>query len=63
LVAEPEVLGLIPPDTVTDLGHHVLPQMLARKMPIAGYPIRQRLIDIGTPEKYSRAQEWAAHRT
>jgi NDP-sugar pyrophosphorylase family protein len=60
LVAEPEVLDLIPPDTAVDLGHHTLPQMLARKMPIAGYPIRQRLIDIGTPEKYGRAQEWAA---
>jgi NDP-sugar pyrophosphorylase family protein len=60
LVAEPEVLDLIPPDTVADLGHHILPQMLAHKMPIAGYPIRQSLIDIGTPEKYRRAQEWAA---
>jgi NDP-sugar pyrophosphorylase family protein len=58
-VIEPQVLDLIPPDTVADLGHHILPQMLAQGMPIAGYPIRESLIDIGTPDKYRRAQEWA----
>jgi mannose-1-phosphate guanylyltransferase len=63
LVAEPAILDLIPPNTVTDLGRHILPQMLAHEMPVAGYRIRQRLIDIGTPEKYSRAQEWAARST
>ena len=62
LVAEPQVLDLVPHNTVSDLGHDIFPQMLARGMPIVGYRIRDSLIDIGTPEKYQRAQEWAARR-
>ena len=59
LVVQPEVLDLIPSDSVCDLGHDVFPKMLGQGMGIVGYPIRESLIDIGTPERYRRAQEWA----
>ena len=63
LVLEPSVLAHIPPDTFYDFGHHLLPDLLARGLPLYGYPISDTtyLIDIGTPEKYERAQrEWPA---
>jgi NDP-sugar pyrophosphorylase family protein len=61
-VVEPRLLDLVPPDTPYDFGHDLFPQLLARGLPMLGYRIQQRLIDIGTPENYRRAQEMAAHR-
>ena len=63
LALEPWVLSCIPPDTFYDFGHHLLPDLLASGLPLYGYPISDTtyLIDIGTPEKYERAQrEWPA---
>jgi len=62
LVVESLVLAHIPPDTFYDFGHDLLPDLLAKGMPLYGYPIPDTtyLIDIGTPEKYQQAQlEWA----
>lgn len=59
-VVEPAVLDLVPRDQVYDFGHDVFPQMLEQGLPILGYPIGERLIDIGTPEKYDRVRRIAA---
>jgi len=61
LVCEPEILSHIPPDTFYDFGHDLLPRLLAAGEPLYGVPLAdgEYLIDIGTPEKYQRAQhEW-----
>jgi NDP-sugar pyrophosphorylase family protein len=58
-VVEPEVIDHIPPATFYDFGHDLFPALLERGVPIYGYPIADYLIDIGTREKYERAQrEW-----
>ena len=65
LVVEPGVLGLIPQGEFCDFGQHVVPDMLARGLPVYGWPMPEDtyLIDIGTPEKYAQAQrEWPARR-
>jgi len=62
LVVESGVLAHVPPDTFYDFGHNLLPDLLAKGVPLYGYPIPETtyLIDIGTPESYRRAQqEWA----
>jgi len=61
-VLEPEILEYVPPHIFYDFGHDLFPRLLREAVPMYGYPIAQDeyLIDIGTPEKYQRAQrEWA----
>ncbi len=59
-VVEPEVIDHIPPNTFYDFGQDLFPLLLARGVPVYGYPIEDYLIDIGTLEKYERAQrEWS----
>ena len=59
LVCEPDILSYIPPHTVYDFGHDLLPHLLAIGKPMIGVPLAddEYLIDIGTPEKYQRAQQ------
>jgi mannose-1-phosphate guanylyltransferase len=61
MVCEPEVLKLVPQDTIFDFGHNVLPRLLAMGSPIFGQVIAndEFLIDIGTPAGYQRAQQTA----
>ncbi len=54
-VLEPEVLTRIPANQLYDFGHDVFPAMLADGLSIAGYIIKDLLIDIGLPEKYEEA--------
>ncbi len=61
LVCEPEILSYVPSYTFYDFGHDLLPRLLAAGEPMYGVPLAdgEYLIDIGTPEKYRRAQrEW-----
>ena len=61
LVCEPEVLSHVPIDRFFDFGHDLLPALLELGEPMYGLPLApdEYLIDIGTPEKYERAQrEW-----
>jgi len=61
LVLEPGTINHIPPGTFYDFGHDLLPELLGKEIPMYGYPIPHStyLIDIGTMEKYKRAQrEW-----
>jgi mannose-1-phosphate guanylyltransferase/phosphomannomutase len=59
-VFEPTVLERIPAKQVWDFGDHVFPAMLQDGIPIAGYVLEEPLIDIGLPEKYEEAQQFAA---
>jgi NDP-sugar pyrophosphorylase family protein len=60
LVMEPAVLSHIPADTFHDIGHDLLPKLLAEEWPIYGMALvpGEHLIDIGTPEKYALAQKF-----
>ncbi len=57
-VLEPEVLDLIPPDQPYDFGHDVFPDLLARGESVVGYVIKDKIIDIGLPEKYEEANKY-----
>lgn len=62
-VLEPHVLSYVPQGRFCDFGRDLFPQLLAAGEPLFGYPIRHYLLDIGTLEKYYRAQEdWSAGR-
>lgn len=60
-VATTEVLdnlAAVPPADVLDFGYHVLPRMVPR---MAAYPVREFMMDVGTPEAYAHAQvAWPA---
>jgi NDP-sugar pyrophosphorylase family protein len=61
MVIDRAVIELIPPDTFYDFGYHVLPDAIRRGLPMYGLPIvePERVIDIGTPERYALASdEW-----
>lgn len=56
-VVEPTILKYVPPNTFFDFGQDLFPKLLAEGVPIYGYPIAEYLIDIGTLERYSQAQQ------
>jgi NDP-sugar pyrophosphorylase family protein len=58
-IIEPEVLDWIPPETVCDFGHHIFPWLISNNKRVAGYPINELLIDIGSLSSYEQAQRWA----
>jgi len=51
-ILEREILEDIPPGSHFMFEHHLFPDLLARGVPIYGYPSQGYWIDIGTPEKY-----------
>lgn len=61
IIAEPVILDFIPDEGFDDIGHHLLPRLLAAGAPIYGWPLPAGtyLIDIGSPEQYAQAQAWA----
>jgi NDP-sugar pyrophosphorylase family protein len=62
IIAEPGILDFIPADGFDDIGHHLLPRLLAAGIPVYGWtlPESSTLIDIGSPEQYAQAQAWVA---
>jgi len=58
-ILEPEILARIPFEQAYDVGHDLFPGMLADAIPVAGYVIEDILIDIGLPEKYEEANQFA----
>ena len=62
LVLEPDVLKWIPVGQTWDFGHDVFPALLAAATRVAGYIIKDNLIDIGLPEKYEQANRLASRR-
>ncbi len=58
-VLEKEILDYIPSHGSCDFGYDIFPKLLALHLPIYGYLLRPEdyLIDIGTIEKYQKANE------
>jgi len=54
LVANSAVLQFLPATSPADIGFHLLPQLVGR---MVAFPMRDYLLDIGTPEKYAHAQK------
>ncbi len=54
-VCEPGVFDFVPPLGFSDFGRDVFPVMLKAGEALYGYPIEERLIDIGSPEKLAKA--------
>lgn len=54
-ILEPEILGLIPPATRFMFERHVFPALLEKGDLMLAYPSSAYWIDIGTPEKYLKA--------
>lgn len=48
------MLDAIPDGVPTDIGFHVLPRLTGQML---AFPIRDYLLDVGTPEKYRQAQD------
>ncbi len=64
-ILDPELLQHIPDDCFYDFGQDLFPRLLHAGVPIYGWTLPQTayLIDIGTPDKYARAQrEWPTPR-
>jgi len=59
LVMEPWVLRFIP-EGFSDLGGDLFPRLVEMGVPIFGYRCRGYFLDIGSPERYRKAQEDAA---
>jgi NDP-sugar pyrophosphorylase family protein len=58
-VLEPEVLRHVPEGVPCDFGRDVFPSLLRNELKLSGYPVSGYLIDIGSPEKYRRAEaDW-----
>jgi len=56
MIATPAALEVLPEKMPSDIGSDLLPLLVGR---MYGYAIKDYLIDIGSPEKYARAQdEW-----
>jgi NDP-sugar pyrophosphorylase family protein len=59
-VLEPAVLDRVPSGQTWDFGQDVFPELLSNGAQVAGYVIKDPLIDIGLPEKYKQANRVAA---
>lgn len=56
-VMEPSVLSYLAPDRQASLEHDLLPLLLREGQSVSGYEISGSFLDIGTPDRYQRAQE------
>lgn len=55
-IAKPDIIDLIPKFEITDIGFHLLPQLIGK---MAGWENNNYLIDIGTLDNLNKAnQEW-----
>jgi NDP-sugar pyrophosphorylase family protein len=65
LAIDPPILEHIPDSDFSDVSRDLLPKLLQNRTPMYAMPLEAAdyLIDIGTPEKYGRAQrEWPTER-
>ncbi|MFH1352957.1 MAG: nucleotidyltransferase family protein [bacterium] len=56
-VLEPEIIDFIPENKFFDFGRDLFPVLIEKKIPLYGYPVKEYLADIGTADKYERAQK------
>jgi mannose-1-phosphate guanylyltransferase/phosphomannomutase len=57
-----KILDAIPANTPLRLDIHVLPKLVQDGAELYGFPTDDKILDIGTPEKYSYAKTWYAAR-
>ncbi|MEW6196921.1 MAG: nucleotidyltransferase family protein [Bacteroidota bacterium] len=56
-IAKPEIIDIIPNLEITDIGYHLLPQLLGK---MAGWKSNNFLLDIGTIYNFNKAnKEWS----
>ena len=55
-VLEPQVLDYIPENRAVSLERETFPLLLQTRVPVMGYTLEGKLLDIGTPESYLRSQ-------
>ena len=55
-VLDPALVEALPPQTVLDFGHDVLPAAVERGEPIVAYRLREPVLDVGTPEAVELAE-------
>jgi mannose-1-phosphate guanylyltransferase len=55
-VLEPAVLAVLPAGRPASLEHDLFPELARQGRPIFAYPTAGQFLDIGTPERYFRAQ-------
>jgi mannose-1-phosphate guanylyltransferase len=53
MIGTPAMLNAIPSTTPVDLGFHLLPALVGNML---AYPLKEYVLDIGTPENYNFAQ-------
>ena len=53
MIAQPQMLDLVPPERPADIGFHLLPRLVGS---MVAYKISEYLIDIGTLQAYAAAQ-------
>jgi len=56
-VLEPEIIDFIPENRFFDFGRDLFPFLLEKKIPLYGYPVKEYLADIGSADKYEKAQK------
>jgi NDP-sugar pyrophosphorylase family protein len=61
-VVEPSVLRHIPCGRPFDFGSDLFPLLIARDVPLFGYVSEALIVDIGSPQRYRRAQRAARRR-
>ncbi len=60
-ILEPEILDLIPPDTVYDFGHQLFPLLLEKGIPFYGFTSDCYWSDVGSFSEYRAAQNAMLH--
>lgn len=56
-IMQPEILDLIPPNTVCDFSQDIFTRLLAEGRPLLGHRMRGQLLSTDTPERYRYANE------
>ena len=54
---EPEILEVISKNTFSDFGKNVFPEVLRQQLPFYAFQLKAYIQDIGTPERYAKAEK------
>lgn len=55
-IFKPQVFDYIPDNELYDIGHDLIPKLISEQ-PIFGYYTDEKIVDVGTPEKYNKLNE------
>lgn len=56
-IFRPEVFDYIPDDESYDIGRDLIPKLISENLPIFGYFTTEKIVDVGTPEKYYKLNQ------